>query len=31
MIYKTITYILVYLIGILTGMYAYHKMEKDND
>jgi|7_EtaG_2_1085326.scaffolds.fasta_scaffold10337_7 hypothetical protein len=24
------THLLVYMAGMLTGIYAYHKIEKDN-
>jgi hypothetical protein len=28
---EIITHLIVYFIGLLTGIYAYHKIEKDND
>ena len=28
---EIMTHLLVYMAGLLTGIYAYHKIEKDND
>ena len=28
---EILTYLLVYMAGMLTGIYAYYKIEKDNE